>query len=238
MTSIAQMIFAVAMFLVVLGGSASAAESAPPSASFLDMILLGLVIFLVFRMFKRRSGRWSNPHDDNSEERQDIDRTPPPAQPQDRHEHAKAMWGMLSSPEELSDENAAPSARRTSGAEFDKAEFLEGAKLFYSRFQEAKDSGHWDTVVPFIAPVLLEELQREDGARDGARSEIMLLDASVMDVQTKDGQTAVTVFFDAQVRKGLSGEKQITEKTAWEFVRPEKDLNALWVLEKIDKIDH
>jgi len=144
------------------------------------------------------------------------------------------MWDMLSD----SGERPGQPARRMSPDGFDEAEFLEGAKLFYSRFQEARDSGNWETVAPFIEPGLLGDLMRDSGAGSAARSEIMLLDAKVMDLRTENGRTEVTVFFDASLRRGASGERQVNERNAWEFSREDQNSEALWVLERINKIDH
>ncbi len=197
------------------------------------MILLGLVIFLVFRFFRRRSGRWFGQDDDfTTNGRQDS--SSGVTRPQDRHEQARAMWEMLS------DDPARGDARQqiSSRSGFDESEFLEGAKMFYSRFQEARDAGDWDVIEDFIAPGLLADLKRDSVTADAVQTEIMLLDAKVMDVQSREGRTDVTVFFDALMRRGASGEQEVSERTAWEFSRPDRDPDALWVLEGINKIDH
>lgn len=235
MISFVRLLFVIIAATVISPGSARAADGAPGGASFLDMILLGLVIYLVFRMFRRRSGRWTNPHDDNRDIRGDDRNASGNMPPQDRHEQAKAMWDMLSDGSETA--GAASRSAASSGA-FDESEFLEGAKLFYTRFQEAKDSGNWDMVSPFVAPDLLSELRRNSPEAGTARTQIMLLDAKVMEVRPDNGGTEVTVFFNATLRKGVSGEREVSERNAWEFSREDDNPDALWVLERINKIDH
>lgn len=230
MLATVRMIALIMSLVFVMAEQARASQGGAGQVGVMDLILLGVVVFILFRIFRRRSGRWSNPHDDQNNDSQQN------WPPQDRHEQAKVMWDMLSSDQPAQSGQPGPAEQAVNG--FDEVQFLEGAKMFFSRFQEAKDSGNWETVGSFIAPGLLDDLKREYQGGEAARSQIMLLEAKVMDIQETGGTTTVTVFFDALMRIGASGEQEVSERTAWEFSRPDADPNALWLLERINKVDH
>jgi len=221
-----------AVFLSVMFSSlAYAQDGTSEIPSLLDMILLGLIIFLLVRMFRRRSNgerRNGNNIQDHSE-----DDSPAEQKILNRYDSARAAWNMLAG------DDAQPVASGiVKSSEFDEAEFLEGAKLFYHRFMEASASGDWRQVSEFIAPHLLDELKKENFEKPSfARVDIMLLEARVAEVSQEQGVTRVSVFFDAQLRTGASGEKNKSERAVWELVRQDENPNALWTLDAINKVD-
>lgn len=228
--------------LVLLPQSALAAQEVPQEMGILDLLLFGLLIFVLIRFFRRRFGGRDDqqqgrpPQHPSGDEREGDSQRP--GRPADRHEAARAMWDMLSSEEPRPDQTA-PVSRpaATGGDDFDPAEFIEGAKMFFSRFHEARSSGSLTDLKDFIAPELYEELLTGNEAAE-ARTEVMLVDARLGDRQTAGGKTVVSVFFDATLRKGVSGETPYNYRGVWEFSKPENDPDALWTLEKMERVDH
>lgn len=229
---------------VVLTATPALANQQPPSSggSVLNILLLGLIAYFLVRAFRRRAGgdndrdkpeRWSDnrPDADNTnDERGRVIR------PMDRHEAARQMWGHLSSEKQPPEQGTPVPPVGTEG--FNESEFLEGAKLFFSRFQEASDSREFDDLKVFLSDeVYADAVVHAQSNPVKARSEIMLLNARLMEVKSEGGRTLATVFYDAQIRKGISGEQPVHVRAVWEFSRDDAMDNALWKLEKINKVD-
>ncbi|WP_196772817.1 TIM44-like domain-containing protein [Pseudodesulfovibrio alkaliphilus] len=156
----------------------------------------------------------------------------------DRHEAARQMWSMLGSGDAAQPGPAAGGDSQVAVG-FDPAEFLEGAKLFFSRFQQVSSSRELDELRGFLSDDVYEQALAALPADAAlARTEVMLVDARLVERRSEGGRTWVTVFYDAQLRKGISGEQPYTVRTAWEFSRVEDAGNGLWTLEKINKIEH
>ena len=121
---------------------------------------------------------------------------------------------------------------------FDEAEFLEGARLFFTRFQQARDSRELQDIRGFISDEVYADAVAE-GQRNlvQGNTETVLLNIRLMDMKTEGGRTSTTVFYDAQIRRGDSGEQPVHVRTVWEFSRDDTTSNALWILEKINKVD-
>lgn len=229
-----------ALWVLVLHVQPAFAQGQPSSTgSVLNIILLGLIAYFLVRMFRRRRGgrddeprpgQWSRK--DSSDE--DDDR---PSRTMDRHEAARQMWDHLSSEKQ---DQPAPEAGPTvaSASGFDEHEFLEGAKLFFSRYQQASDSRDFEALKVFLSDEVYTDavLEAERNPEPG-RTEIMLLNARLMEVKTEGDTTSATVFYDAQIRKGAAGDQPEHVRVVWEFSRDDTVENGLWTLETINKVD-
>lgn len=227
----------------VLGAAvpALAQESAQGrTGGILNIILLAGIAYFLVRSFRRRSGgdntrpgRWSRPDEDNDDRTGDEDRSSRSAsRPADRYDAARQTWDWLGGDEAEEDK---PSVTTPTGRPdaFNEAEFLEGAKMFFSRFQQAVDDHDLDSISDFISD---EIHARYVAGQDRERTEIMLLNAKLMELKTERDRTTASVYYDAQLRVGEEG-RPVNLRTVWEFSRDERVPNALWVLEKINSID-
>ncbi|WP_158948830.1 TIM44-like domain-containing protein [Pseudodesulfovibrio cashew] len=157
--------------------------------------------------------------------------------PMDRYDAARQMWGHLSS-EKSSDESAAPSPVAASGQiGFDENEFLEGAKLFFSRFQQANSEKEIEDLRVFLSDEVYANAVLKAQQFPDERIEVMLVDARLMELKSEGGQTLATVFYDAQISRGESGGQPGHVRAVWEFSRDDDVENGLWTLEKINKVD-
>ena len=209
------------------------------TGSILNILLLGLVAYFVVRAFRRRSGRddrtrpgsWTQDRpEDSAPGETKQDRT------LDRHDVARQMWEMLGSKPDESQPREAGEARpaRPVPGGFDQAEFLEGAKLFFSRFQQIVDRSDLDELHGFLSESVYREALDRLQSSGGERTEVMLVDARVLETKTEGGRTSVSVHYDAQLRRGASGERAEQVRSVWEFSRDDSAENGLWTLEKIN----
>ena len=234
-------IIVVSLVFCLLDASPSLAvttENAPGrGVSILNILFLGVIAYFLVRAFRRRNnrddtrpGNWTRRDDSSSDE-------PSVGKPVDRHEAARQAWSVLRSEPDTNDSGIQNSP--VSDAGFDEAEFLEGAKLFFTRVQQADSESELAGLKGFLSEGVYDDLAaafRRDSASE--RVEVMLVTARLMEMQSMEGHTRATVFYDAQLRKGAGGEQPVHVRAAWEFSRDDSVDNALWVLDKINKVDH
>lgn len=220
------------LIVFVSAAPAFAQQGQSGETSSLELLFLGIMAFFVYRMFARR--RDGNKDDQSKKPNDQVTRR----EAADRYEAARQMWDMLGGEEEQS-AGASQNHHVDSSGEFDSAEFMEGVKLFYARMREAMDSGQFDSLHAFISPTLLDEFKQGRYGEPGAyRTEVMLIDTRLMNVDRQPDQTTVSVLIDALLKKGVSGSEQESHKVAWTFVRDERTPGALWILSKIDRVDN
>ena len=231
------------LFLAVAEATPALAQEMPSggrSGGLLNVLLLAGIAFFLVRSFRRRGkkddtrpGRWT-PTDTDDASGDDAQQSKPPTM--DRHEAARRTWDILSSdkaerPEPSTPTGVSPDVR---AKDFDEVEFLEGAKLFFARFLQARDEGDFTAIRDFISDDVFNEAMAAGG---GDRTEVMLLNGRLMELKSEGGRTLVTVFYDAQLRKGEQGERTEHVRQVWEFSRDDGKTGALWVLERINRVD-
>ncbi|MCJ2164045.1 TIM44-like domain-containing protein [Pseudodesulfovibrio sp. S3-i] len=229
------------MLLTLVAATPALAQEAPASrsGSVLNILLLAGIAYFLIRMFRRRSGndkgrpdRWSRPDSDVDRGADEVER--PELKTMDRHEAARQAWSMLSSEGNAKAAPAsAPAAPPELGDGFNEAEFLEGAKIFFSRFQQSVGEQDFQAIRDFMSDEIYAAATTGTGRE---RTEIMLVSAKLMEMKSDGNRTVASVFYDAQLRVGDTG-RPVQLRTVWEFSRDDGVPNGLWVLEKINSID-
>lgn len=236
--------------LILLTATPALAQAAPQgrSGSILNILLLVFIAYFLVRMFRRRSGGGNDRPRPDQRSRSDYPTQPgeedrpgsPPdsrsagqqPKPMDRHEAAKLTWDMLRSGDDDKPVPATPTgAPRAEG--FDDAEFLEGAKVFFSRFQQARDKEDFDALRDFLSDEVYSDAV---AAGERPRTEVMLVSALLTELNSSNGRTVASVHYDAQLRVGEEG-RPVQLRTVWEFEREDSVPGGLWILEKINSID-
>lgn len=217
---------------------ANAEAASGRSGSLLNILLLGCIAYFLVRSFRRRSDKDDDSSRPGTWAQRDEDDTnmPTTGKSLDRHEAARQAWSVLSS-DDVQQPDAQPAVVQDAG--FNEGEFLEGAKLFFTRFQQADTEQELADLKSFLAEgVYSDALIDIAGNTQSVRTEVMLVTARLMEMKSEGNRTLATVFYDAQLRKGAVGEQAVQTRTAWEFSRDDSVDNALWILEKINKVDH
>lgn len=240
---------AFASLILLTATPALAQEGAPSrSGSVLNILLLGVVAYFLVRAYRRRSGggnrqdRPKRPDIQPRDLRGSGGETPPDnaaQKPLDRHEAARRAWDMLSSqPVDQTPTSGRPQPTTPTGVSparadgFDEVEFLEGAKLFFSRYQQSVGEEEFRDIRDFMS----DEVYAEAVADHRERAEVMLVSARLMELKQENGRTVASVFYDAQLRVGEGGRPD-NLRTVWDFGRDDAVPDGLWVLEKINSID-
>lgn len=146
-------------------------------ANFMTLLLLGVLAFVVIRFLMRRF-----------------------ASPKPKLATANGANFQAEQPAW----NPTPASTATAGtAGFDTAGFEKIAKQVFIRLQAANDAGDQDDLRRFTTPQMYASIQHdllERGDRT-QRTEVLQLNANVVDVATEDGQQIVSVRFWGLVRE-------------------------------------
>jgi predicted lipid-binding transport protein (Tim44 family) len=120
-------------------------------------------------------------------------------------------------------------------AGFDAAAFIRHAKDNFTRLQAANDARDLDAIRDVLTPALYREIEPEILARDGApqKTEVVSLDADVLDVSTEDDEYVASVRYTGLIRETEGAGLQPFDET-WHLVKPIRG-SAGWVVAGIQQ---
>ena len=184
--------------------------------SLIDILLIGGGLFLLMRFLRSRQ---------------------PAAQtasgPAQAHDLNRDAWSNL-----RTSERQTSSAAPQYPAGFDADDFLKGAKAAYTRLQAAWDGRDLDDLKQFTSAEVFAEIQ-DQAASDPTpgKTEILLLEASLLEVKTLGNQTIATVLFDTMLREDSATAPAEQVREAWHFSRYETGEGKHWVVEGIQQLE-
>jgi len=106
-------------------------------------------------------------------------------------------------------------------ADFDVEGFLRQAKLNFVRLQAANDRGDMDDVRQFTLPELFAEiqLQYQERGRRTQETDVMQLNADLLEVVTEDNRHIASVRFSGQLREEANAAPEAFSEV-WHLVKP------------------
>lgn len=166
-------------------------------ANFMTMLLLGIVAFIAIRFLMRRfaqpKAQLAGAGAGAGAPGANFRLQPEPQQPQPAWQPQAAAAPVA----------AAAAAAASVPADFDAAGFEKIAKQVFIRMQAANDAGDQADLRRFTTPQMYASIQQELLERGGQKqqTEVLQLDAGVVDIATEDGQQIVSVRFSGLVRE-------------------------------------
>ena len=120
-------------------------------------------------------------------------------------------------------------------ADFDTAAFVRNAKVNFIRLQAANDSGNLDDIREFTSPEVFAEVKLAIEERNGAAQEtdVVHLDAEVIDVTEEERRYIVSVHFSGQIREERDGPVESFSEV-WHMTKP-VDGSRGWVIAGIEQ---
>lgn len=120
-------------------------------------------------------------------------------------------------------------------ADFDTAAFVRNAKVNFIRLQAANDSGNLDDIREFTSPEVFAEVKLAIEERNGAAQEtdVVHLDAEVIDVTEEERRYIVSVHFSGQIREERNGPVESFSEV-WHMTKP-TDGSRGWVIAGIEQ---
>lgn len=121
-------------------------------------------------------------------------------------------------------------------ADFDAEGFAHSAKVNFIRLQAANDAGNLDDIREFTSPEMFAEIKLAINERQGASQEtdVIHVDAQVIDVAEETGRYIVSVHFSGQIREEKNGPVESFSEI-WHMTKP-IDGSQGWVIAGIQQV--
>jgi predicted lipid-binding transport protein (Tim44 family) len=116
---------------------------------------------------------------------------------------------------------------------FDAQAFLRGAKTNFIKLQLANDAGALDEIREFTTDEMFAELSRERG-QPGQQTDVLSLDAQLLEVATEGDKHWASVRFSGQVREA-PGSEPAAFSEVWHLAKP-ADGSSGWLLAGIQQM--
>lgn len=122
-------------------------------------------------------------------------------------------------------------------ADFKVEPFIRNAKASFIRLQSAHDHGNVNEIRDYTTPEMLAEISAQINERGDAqqKTEVMFIDANLLEVETTNDSAIASVRFTGQMRDLPDGEPEAFDEI-WHVQKNLKDPNATWLLAGIQQI--
>lgn len=208
----------------------------------LEILLLGVAGFMVFRFIRSRRAARAGQHDQAAHREQ--------AAPigGDRFAYAAPTGNYAPG----ADSDGWASVRSTPAGQgvsaqmvppvmpagIDEAEFISGAKALYARLQSSWDRRDLEDIRGFTSPEVFAEISRQAGEDPApGKTDILMIEARVVEAGTQGTQTVISVLYDALLREIQSEPRPSQVREVWHIRRDESASNPQWILEGIQQLD-
>ena len=132
--------------------------------------------------------------------------------------------------------NEATATGRTIPHDFDAEGFLRVAKLNFVRLQASNDAKNSDDIREFVSPELYAELKLQMDERGNAsqQTDVVTLQADLLDVSTEDSRHLASVHFSGTIREVVGGAAATFEEI-WHLSKPLAG-NKGWIVAGIQQL--
>jgi predicted lipid-binding transport protein (Tim44 family) len=122
-------------------------------------------------------------------------------------------------------------------ADFDAPAFLAGAKAAYEMMQKAWDEGDLAELRALTTDKVFGELQDQLRERGGQpnRTELLKVEAELLEVRDLGSDREAAVLFDVVMRESAE-EEPVQVREVWHFVRPRNSRQPTWFLDGIRQL--
>lgn len=202
---------------------------------FMDIIIFGILAFVAYKLFMRFRNR---PAQEPAQAPAGVmghfnDRFQP--NPVQRNS-VESGWDALKG----SPSGSVPPGSGASPdlpADFDAEDFLRGAKMAYNRLQAAWDARDMKDIANFATPELLRQLQQQlDEDPNPGKTEILLVNAQLLNVEKDPQHERAQVYFDVLMRESQDQQTPESIREIWHFVRSASG-DGHWKLDGIQQVD-
>ena len=189
---------------------------------FMDILIIGLLIFLAFKLFSRfrRPVEAGGPSQYQSYQPEQTQRS-------------RMDWGQLSGQPQSTNIDAPSSVSIPAG--FDVEDFLRGAKMAYTRLQASWDKRDLDDIAQFASPAVMDEVRiQAEADPEPSTTEVLLINAQLLSVGKEGGVERAAVFFDVLLREDPKAQSTTQTREVWHFMRGKDDS---WTLDGIQQVE-
>ena len=183
---------------------------------FMNILLLIGIGYFIMKIFRRmRGGQQDGGRQDWQERSYDHNYQQNYGQ---QHQSQGSAWDSLRSEPQVAQQSTAEEVNSVP-ADFDQDEFLRGAKAAYNRLQASWDRRDLADIANFATEDVMREL-REQAAADPnpSKTEILLVNASLLEVRDEGDMRRVAVYFDVLMRENQNAAHPEQVREVWHFV--------------------
>lgn len=207
------------------------------SGGLLDIVIIGVVIYVVYRFLRRRRDNSASvgqsPYADRSDTPYGNSTYGNTGQPR---AGAGSAWDSLRGDQTAGTSHYDEPRSTTIPADFDQEEFLRGAKMAYVRLQESWDKRDLTDISQFATPAVLDVLKTQLAEEpDPTTTELLMVNATLMEVKNEGASQRAAVFFDVLMREDPKAAQPEQVREVWHFVRP-LDGSESWRLDGIQQM--
>lgn len=183
--------------------------------NFMDAVIFGMIIFLLFKLMTRRE-QTATAYGNT------------PFGRDDGYQHYEAA---------LNDNGGSDSVdmlRNGAPRDFDRSAFVAGARSCFARLQQAWDEGDLSDIRQFTTDHVFGEIQeqyRASGSQE--RTEIVSLEAELLSATDSGSKQEVIVLFHAELKEG---DKRQAVDEVWHFVKANTRQTS-WLLDGIQQVE-
>ena len=214
--------------------------------NFLDLLLFGLVAFMLFKLFAARKRPAAGaatpagyyPADRDAEFDRPYERHADTAPPERARFDTDVLFGKGRAVPSAEPAGRAGSTATVLPADFDAGAFLTGAKAAYAAMQKAWDEGDLAELRVLTTDKVFGELQDQLRDRGVApnRTDLVKVEAELLEVRDVGPDREAAVLFDVLLREAPeSRPSQVRE--VWHFVRPRNSRQPTWFLDGIQQLE-
>lgn len=198
----------------------------------LDMVLIGLVVYLGLRFLRGRrngeaDGRASGSYRQASQGYSGASRG-----------GGTSAWDSLRSGSGVSsaERDYTSSDSRAVPADFDQEDFLRGAKMAYVRLQESWDKRDLDDIAQFATEPVLSGLREQLAEEpEPSTTDLLMVNARLMELKQEGNRERAAVFFDVLMREDPLAQQPEQVREVWHFTR-DAGKEESWKLDGIQQM--
>lgn len=216
--------------------------------NFLDILILGGIAYLLYRMFAAKTAQRQTPAyqrndyhdnyiqpeaDDAADNRQpqgqtggfDTDLLFGKNRAKSGHTHGNLQQDATFEPESIP-------------AGFDETQFLAGAKTAFHRLQHAWDHRDLAQIRGLTTDKVFSEIRQQLEEHDEFnQTDVLNLQAELLEIRELGTELEATVLFDALLREHPEQQPEPVQEI-WHFTKPVHSLQPTWFLDGIQQLDN
>ncbi len=208
--------------------------------NFMDILVFGGLAYLLFRIFAAKAGHRKQPayqyqrDDENSFSQY---RTAENQSQRNFDTNVLFNKNKTSSFSEQNDgQDDADFAELVLPKGFDQAEFLNGTKQAFYHLQEAWDSNDLAEIRGLTTDKVFAEIQQQLKDSEGPnKTDVLKLDAELLDVRELETEMEAVVLFNAIIREDDDSQAHQVQEV-WHFVKPKNSIQPTWYLDGIQQL--
>ena len=204
--------------------------------NFLDILVFGAIAFMLFKLLAARGAR-AAPQPAGAS-RGAFDADAPPTSHTTGTGFDSSNWfrgGAPAAADADHDTEEAQTVAEVPG-DFDSAAFLAGARRAFGDLQQAWDAHDHETLRALTTASMYAEVARRLAeVAPGNRTDVLKVDAELLEVQDLGDMLEATVLFDALMRE-QAGQRPHQVREVWHFTRARASRQPTWHLDGIQQL--